>query len=74
MTSNDPSGLAAYSSVEKAGKQDQITVIGFDGSPDGKQGVFEKKLFDTPQQFPRQMAEMTVEMFLKHRQGDEIEI
>ncbi len=70
---NDPCGLGAYTSVEKAGLTDQITIIGFDGSPDGKVGVYEKKLFDTPQQFPRKMAEETVATFLKHVQGDEFE-
>ena len=31
----------------QAGKTDQITIVGFDGSPDGKIGVYEKKLYDT---------------------------
>ncbi len=70
---NDPCGLGAYTSVEKAGKQDQIAIVGFDGSPDGKVGVYEKKLFDSPQQFPRKMAEMSVETFLKHVQGEDFE-
>lgn len=69
---NDPSGLGAYSAVQKAGKTDQITVIAFDASPAGKQGVFEKKLFDTPQQFPKKMAHGTVEAFWKYLDGEEI--
>lgn len=70
---NDPCALGAHAAVEKAGLLDQITIVGFDGSPDGKIGVFEKKLYDTPQQFPRQMAEKTVEAFLKHVQGEDFE-
>lgn len=70
---NDPCALGAYQAVEKANRTEQITIVGFDGSPDGKQGVFDKKLYDTPQQYPRQMAEKTVEAFLKHVQGEEIE-
>jgi ribose transport system substrate-binding protein len=69
---NDPSALGAYAAVAKAGKQDQIRIIGFDASPAGKQAVFEKKLYDTPQQFPRDMAKGTVEAFVEYMQGEEV--
>ena len=70
---NDPSGLGAYAAVEKAGKTKQITIVAFDASPAGKQAVFEKKLFDSPQQFPRKMAKGTVDAFIKHLDGEKIE-
>ena len=69
---NDPSGLGAYSAVQKAGVTDKITVIAFDASPAGKQAVFEKKLYDSPQQFPRKMAIGTVDAFVKYLNGDEV--
>jgi len=69
---NDPCALGAWASVKEAGKLEQITIIGFDGSPDGKIGVFEKKLYDTPMQFPGQMATKTVEAFLKYAAGDDL--
>lgn len=69
---NDPSALGAYAAIEKAGKLDQITIVGFDGSPAGKQAVFEKKLMDTPQQFPARMASGTVEAFMKYLAGEEL--
>ncbi|MBG70697.1 MAG: sugar ABC transporter substrate-binding protein [Roseibacillus sp.] len=69
---NDPCALGAWASVKEAGKLEQITIIGFDGSPDGKIGVFEKKLYDTPMQFPGQMATKTVEAFLRYVAGDEL--
>jgi len=69
---NDPSALGAYAAVVKAGKLDQITVIGFDASPAGKQAVFENKLYDTPQQFPREMATGTVEAFIRYLEGEEL--
>ena len=70
---NDPSGLGAYAAVLEASKQDKITVIAFDASPAGKQAVFEKKLYDTPQQFPRKMAKDTVAAFVKFLEGEEVE-
>lgn len=66
---NDPSGLGAYAAVHKA---EQITIIAFDASPAGKQAVFEKKLYDSPQQFPRKMAVGTVEAFIKYLNGEEV--
>ena len=50
----------------------QLTVIGFDASPAGKQAVFERKLYDSPQQFPRKMATGTVEAFIKYLEGQSI--
>ena len=70
---NDPSGLGAHAAVKKAGKTDRITVVAFDASPAGKQAVFEKKLYDSPQQFPRKMAKGTVEAFIKHLDGEDVE-
>lgn len=70
---NDPSGLGAYAAVAKANLTDRITIVAFDASPAGKQGVFEKKLYDSPQQFPRKMAVGTVQSFIKHLQGEAVE-
>ena len=70
---NDPSALGAAEAVAKANASDRITIVAFDASPSGKQGVFEKKLYDTPQQFPRKMAEGTVAAFVKYLDGDALE-
>jgi len=69
---NDPSALGAYSAVQKAGKLEQIKVVGFDASPAGKQAVYEKKIYDTPQQFPRKMAKGTVQAFIDYLEGKEL--
>jgi ribose transport system substrate-binding protein len=69
---NDPSALGTYAAVTKAGKQNQITIVGFDASPAGKQAVFEKQLYDTPQQFPREMAKGTVAAFIKYMNGEDV--
>ena len=69
---NDPSGLGACAAVQKANKTEQITIIAFDASPAGKQAVFEKKLYDSPQQFPRKMAIGTVDAFIKYLSGEDV--
>lgn len=69
---NDPSGLGAYAAVKKAGLDGKITIIAFDASPAGKQAVFEKKIYDSPQQFPRKMAIGTVEAFVRYLEGEAV--
>lgn len=69
---NDPSALGAYAAVSKAGKENDIVIIGFDASPAGKQAIFEKKLYDSPQQFPRKMAVGTVDAFVKYLDGEDV--
>jgi ribose transport system substrate-binding protein len=69
---NDPSALGAYAAVNKAGEQNEIVIVGFDASPAGKQAVYEKKLFDSPQQFPRKMAIGTVEAFIQYLDGEDV--
>ena len=69
---NDPSALGAYAAVQKANKLGQITVVGFDASPAGKQAVFDRKLYDSPQQFPRKMAIGTVRAFIDYLEGKEL--
>ena len=68
----DSSGLGAYAAVQKANKTEQVTIIAFDASPAGKQAVFEKKLYDSPQQFPRDTAKGTAEAFINHLSGEEV--
>jgi ribose transport system substrate-binding protein len=70
---NDPSALGAYAAVVKAGREEQIAIVGFDASPAGKQAVFEKKIIDSPQQFPRRMALGTVALWMRYLEGEEIE-
>ena len=49
---NDPSGLGARAALEKAGKQDQVVIVAFDGQPEGKQAIKDGKIFADPIQFP----------------------
>jgi ribose transport system substrate-binding protein len=70
---NDPSALGAQAAVVKAGREDDITLVGFDASPAGKQAVFERKLYDTPQQFPRKVAKGTVELLVRYLEGEPLE-
>ena len=69
---NDPSALGARASLEKAGKADQVKIIGFDGQPIGKQAIKEGKIYADPVQFPDRIGAITVEMILRYFNGEEV--
>jgi ribose transport system substrate-binding protein len=69
---NDPSALGARAALEKAGKADQIKIVGFDGQPEGKQAIKEGKIYADPIQFPDKMGVEIVNALVKHSNGEEV--
>jgi ribose transport system substrate-binding protein len=69
---NDPAALGARAALEKAGKADQIMIVGFDGQPEGKQAIKEGKIYADPVQFPDQMGVKVVDAIVRHSKGEEL--
>jgi ribose transport system substrate-binding protein len=69
---NDPSALGARSALEKAKKTEQVTLIGFDGMPEGKQAIKEGRIYADPIQFPDRMGEEVVKAIVKYSFGEEL--
>ncbi|MBN1345718.1 MAG: substrate-binding domain-containing protein [Phycisphaerae bacterium] len=69
---NDPSALGARAALEKAGKADQIVLLGFDGQPEGKQAIKDGKIYADPIQFPDRIGTKTIEAIVKHFAGEEV--
>jgi ribose transport system substrate-binding protein len=69
---NDPSALGAYAALKKAGKADQVKIIGFDGQPDGKQAIKDGKIYADPIQYPDQIGQMTMQTILKYFDGEKV--
>ena len=67
---NDPSGLGARAALEKAGKQDQVTIVAFDGQPEGKQAIKDGKIFADPIQFPDLIGKKTVQLMMDYFSGN----
>ena len=67
---NDPAALGARAALEKAGKADQVVIIGFDGQPEGKQAIKEGKIYADPIQFPDKMGIEIVRAIVKHSKGE----
>lgn len=69
---NDPSALGARAAVEKAGKTEQIKIIGFDGQPDGKQAIKEGKIYADPIQYPDKIGAMTFAAIMSYFAGEDV--
>lgn len=69
---NDPAALGARGAVEKAGKTQQVVIVGFDGQPEGKQAIKEGKIYADPIQFPEKMGVEIVRAIVKHSKGEEL--
>lgn len=69
---NDPSALGAWAALDRAGKADQVKLIGFDGQLDGKQAIKEGKIYADPIQHPDQIGILTAQSILKYLEGEEV--
>lgn len=69
---NDPSGLGAVAALEKAGRQDQVTIIAFDGQPEGKQAIKDGKIYADPIQFPEKIGRETVKTIAAYLSGQDV--
>ena len=70
---NDPSALGAWKAIDEAGKNEQITIVGFDGAKAGKQAILEGKIFADPIQFPAKMGNDIMEKILAYQHGEEFD-
>ncbi len=69
---NDPSGLGAVAALEKAGRQDRVTIIAFDGQPEGKQAIKDGKIYADPIQFPEKIGRETVKTIAAYLSGQDV--
>ena len=70
---NDPSALGARAALEKAGKADQVKLIGFDGQPEGKQAIKDGKIYADPVQFPERIGHETMVTIVRHLNGERVQ-
>jgi ribose transport system substrate-binding protein len=69
---NDPSALGARAALERAGRAEQVKLIGFDGQPEGKQAIRDGKIFADPIQFPDRIGRETVQAIVRYFEGREV--
>jgi len=67
---NDPAALGARGALEKAGRTQQVLIVGFDGQPEGKQAIRDGKIYADPVQFPDKMGDEIVDCIIRHSKGE----
>jgi len=70
---NDDSALGALAAVEKAGKQGQVTIVGFDATPEARQAIKEGKIYADVIQKPRDIGRKTIEAISLYASGQSVE-
>jgi ribose transport system substrate-binding protein len=68
---NDPSALGVYAALEKAGKKD-VSIIGFDASPEGCQAVKDGKIHATVKQSTEDIAKGVVNVIVQYSEGEDV--
>ncbi len=69
---NDPSALGARAALEKADKDDQVKLVGFDGQPEGKQAIKEGKIYADPVQYPNRIGRETARVIARYFEGEKV--
>jgi ribose transport system substrate-binding protein len=69
---NDPSALGARAALERAGKADQVKIIGFDGQKEGKEAIRDGKIYADPIQYPDVIGTKTAQSILAYFEGEDI--
>lgn len=69
---NDPSALGARAALEKADKDDQVRLIGFDGQPEGKRAIKEGKIYADPVQYPDRIGRETAQAIARYFEGEKV--
>lgn len=70
---NDPSALGAHKALVAAGKDEQVTIIGFDGQVEGKKAILEGKILCDAIQYPERIGKITIEQIVAYFSGEEVE-
>lgn len=70
---NDPSALGAAATLEKNDRADDITIVGFDAMPEGRQGVKDGKLYATITQDPVKIGRTVIDRAIRYIGGERVE-
>jgi ribose transport system substrate-binding protein len=69
---NDPSALGAVAAIEKANRQGQVVVVGFDGMPEGREAIKAGKIYADPIQFPDRIGAQAIQAIADYLSGKEV--
>lgn len=72
FTQHDEATLGTWTAIEDSGKESDIVLVGFDGSPESVELIRAGKLKGASMQQPVLMGRMAFDVTLKHLRGEEV--
>jgi ribose transport system substrate-binding protein len=69
---NDPSALGAAAALENAGRTTRVSIVGFDGMPEGRKAIRDGRIYADPIQFPDRIGRQTVQAIVAHFKGESV--
>jgi ribose transport system substrate-binding protein len=69
---NDDSALGALAAVEKAGRQDEVKIVGFDAVPEAREAIKAGKIYADVIQKPDEIGQKTIEVIAQYMSGEDI--
>lgn len=73
FTQHDEATLGTWTAIEDSGKEEDVILVGFDGSPESVELIRAGKLRGASMQQPVLMGRNALEVTLKHLRGEEVE-
>lgn len=70
LAENDAMALGAYKVIKQMGKENQITILGFDGQKDAYEMLKSGRFAATAQNSPKILGKMIIEIVAKHLNGE----
>lgn len=72
FAAGDSAGLGAAAALEKAGKQDQATVIAFGGSQEARRAIRDGRIYASPSLSPEEIGRTTIDSIVQFLDGKKI--
>jgi ribose transport system substrate-binding protein len=70
---NDDSALAALAAVEAADREDEVVIVGYDGTPEARQAILEgSALIADTVQYPKKMGRIAIETVTDYLAGQDV--
>jgi len=70
---NDPSAMGAVNAVKKAGKTEQVGIVGFDAQLFAREAVLDGRLYATIVQYPKKIGSTVADAVHRHLVGKPVE-
>lgn len=70
---NDDTALGAVAAIEKAGRENAVQVVGFDGTREARRAIYDGKIYADVIQHPGDIGRQTVQAIVQYMNGEQVQ-